>query len=309
MPKHRKGPRRARAEGPLREGSRAGSGFPARIPSRSRPPQPSIPEAEPAWPTALAPQAGGKARGARGHRFPPAIALPTSTARSQQPQPTRAERRSQGTSHETALHAPVPPVARGPDPEPRSGPGCQTDQGHGSPSLVLSRALVGPLNEAESVLEVLWAARRFWSKVDRSRGPTACWPWTAYRKETGYGRVKIGGRMQRAHRVAFRLTFGPIPRGWAVCHRCDNPPCCNPAHLFAGPTSANNHDKRAKGRARNGDQRGACNPAAKLSGEAVAEIRRRYRRGTYGCKRLAREFGVTFQQIHNIVTKRSWQGG
>lgn len=93
-------------------------------------------------------------------------------------------------------------------------------------------------------------ATRFWAKVDR-RGPDQCWPWTAYRNKKGYGQIKVGGKYGQvisAHRVAHELLIGPIPDGLCVCHSCDNPPCCNPAHFWLGTNAENNADKVAKDR-------------------------------------------------------------
>ena len=96
-------------------------------------------------------------------------------------------------------------------------------------------------------------AERFWAKVDRSDGPDACWPWTGHRARRGYGQFKMFGRSVPAHRVAWELTNGPIPPGdhfgtMCACHRCDNPPCCNPTHLFLGSMADNVADRDAKGR-------------------------------------------------------------
>lgn len=90
---------------------------------------------------------------------------------------------------------------------------------------------------------------RFWPKVAVGAG---CWLWTAAVSSNGYGAIKKPGGYGRlyAHRVAYELTYGPIPDGFYVCHRCDNPPCCNPSHLFLGAPSDNTLDMRRKRRAR-----------------------------------------------------------
>jgi hypothetical protein len=85
-------------------------------------------------------------------------------------------------------------------------------------------------------------------RVDRSAGPDACWPWQGGRKVKGYGRLMRDYKDLQSHRVAWEETFGPIPDGLQVLHHCDNPPCCNPAHLFLGTPGDNVRDMVAKGR-------------------------------------------------------------
>jgi hypothetical protein len=91
-------------------------------------------------------------------------------------------------------------------------------------------------------------AERFWSKVDK-RGPDECWPWLASVNASGYGRLTAGrGVNLKAHRVSYTLEKGPIPDGMNVLHHCDNPPCCNPGHLFAGTHKDNTQDMLSKDR-------------------------------------------------------------
>jgi hypothetical protein len=91
---------------------------------------------------------------------------------------------------------------------------------------------------------------RFWPKV--RVGPSKdCWEWLGSKDPRGYGRLFVGGRGGRpvaAHRIAWELTFGPIPEGEHVCHKCDWPSCCNPDHLFLGSRSDNMQDAAKKGR-------------------------------------------------------------
>ena len=82
-------------------------------------------------------------------------------------------------------------------------------------------------------------------------GVNGCVEWTGHVDRKGYGRVSIEGRQVFAHRVAWELAHGPIPDGLCVLHHCDNPPCCNPAHLFLGTIRDNNLDMSAKGRNHN----------------------------------------------------------
>jgi hypothetical protein len=92
------------------------------------------------------------------------------------------------------------------------------------------------------------AAVYFYSKTKVA--PNGCWEWQLFRDKDGYGRLKVKQRMKRAHRVSFELSVGST-KNLSVLHRCDNPPCVNPDHLFLGSMKDNMQDKLKKGRLKN----------------------------------------------------------
>lgn len=148
---------------------------------------------------------------------------------------------------------------------------------------------------------------RFWSCVDKSGGPDACWEWTRSKKAFGHGRVSLGGRDLLAHRVAYVLTYGDVPRGTMICHACDNPSCCNPTHLWAGTQGDNVRDCVAKGRNSNGEPlRGEEHGRAKVTEDEVREIRRLHREGLAGYRVLGKRYGLTAMAIKAIVRRKSW---
>jgi len=136
------------------------------------------------------------------------------------------------------------------------------------------------------------------------RGPDECWEWTAGRLPAGYGAIwdNTIKRHRHAHRLAWELEHGPIPDGMFVCHRCDNPPCCNPAHLFLGTQADNDADRTTKGRS----SRGSRHPDAKLNPETVREIRRRVASGEQQTA-LAREFGVSKTTLNQMIHGKTWR--
>lgn len=144
---------------------------------------------------------------------------------------------------------------------------------------------------------------RFWSHVDTSG---ECWIWTAARHEHGYGQFSAhapGHRTVRyAHRTAWELTYGAIPKGLGVLHQCDNPPCCNPAHLFLGTQRDNNLDCATKGR----HSRGTDRFNAVLTAPIVSELRRRYAQGGTTYRLLALEYGIAAATICSAIHGRSW---
>lgn len=155
---------------------------------------------------------------------------------------------------------------------------------------------------------------RFWRLVDMAV-PDGCWEWAGTKSRAGYGYFKKPVRKHiYAHRFSWELAYGPIPEGMYVCHRCDNPPCVNPRHLFLGTAQDNTDDCVAKGRKSNLPplpRRGEAHGGARLTAKQVAEIRDAWaqphgQRSGLG-RRLAFEYGVSRQLISAIVTDRVWR--
>lgn len=142
---------------------------------------------------------------------------------------------------------------------------------------------------------------RFWARVEKGH-PDECWPWKGARKKQGYGTVAFLRKDRFAHRVAFEFTYGPIPKGMDCCHKCDNPPCCNPNHLFAGTRTENLLDSVAKGRY-NSHLRGKRS----MTDEGVIEMRRLWGTGNMSHRQLAQKFGISRPQVGQIVNRKCWK--
>lgn len=141
------------------------------------------------------------------------------------------------------------------------------------------------------------------------RTDSGCWEWSGARAVNGYGRALIGSRQVAAHRLSFTVHTGPIPTGLFICHRCDNPPCINPAHLFAGTAQENVSDREAKGRHphRQSDMvRGIESHLARLTEPQVLEIRRRCARGE-SQQVIAADFRCSPQNVSDINRRKSWK--
>ena len=139
-------------------------------------------------------------------------------------------------------------------------------------------------------------AERFIGRVDKSAA-APCWLWTGCVNDHGYGMFKLGERGVTASRAAHILFIGPVPRGIQVCHRCDNPRCVRPSHLFLGTAKENAADSMAKGRRTRVSGR-----RAKLTPEQRIEIRER--RGRESLGQLAHAFGVSRTAILKIAGRR-----
>jgi hypothetical protein len=176
---------------------------------------------------------------------------------------------------------------------------------------------------------------RFWGKVNKLAGSDACWLWMAGKFRRGYGAFHVSGKLLKAHRIAYTLANGQIPKDICVCHRCDVTSCCNPNHLFLGTHAENSADMVIKGRSRSprGDANGArlhperlvrgdahhsrrhpermprgeSHVLAKITADSVIKIRALYSTGEITQAALASKFGLSRQHIGSITTFKKWK--
>ena len=128
------------------------------------------------------------------------------------------------------------------------------------------------------------------------------------RNRNGYGVISWGGRegrIEAAHRVAYKLFVGSLDDDELVCHHCDNPPCFEPTHLFCGSPADNSLDMKMKGRARGAT--GEAHPHHRLNEVQVLEIRARYTGGGHTVRSLGDLYAVSGVCIFNIVRRRTWK--
>jgi hypothetical protein len=138
---------------------------------------------------------------------------------------------------------------------------------------------------------------KFWSKVQKAEG---CWLWTGMMSSSGYGQFGSFGSLKDAHRFSWELANGrSVPDGFEVCHRCDNPPCVNPEHLFVGTPADNKQDSIQKGRIAVGERHGH----AAVSDATVAEMRRLATSGL-SVQDIAKQVGVGVSTVRGIVRGR-----
>lgn len=130
-----------------------------------------------------------------------------------------------------------------------------------------------------------------------------CWLWIGYRDPQGYGRLNVGNRPLLAHRLSYEQKYGSIPDGKILCHKCDNPQCVNPDHMFVGTQADNIADMEHKGRARKVGRAGSKHSMAVLS-EAQA---RKIKFGQEPASKMADRYGVTTTTIYEIRTGKTWK--
>lgn len=137
-----------------------------------------------------------------------------------------------------------------------------------------------------------------------------CWIWTGSKSPEGYGKMGIGSRKDatrrtaRAHRVSYTVFVGKIPENYDICHKCDNPSCVNPAHLFPGTEKENVADMDAKGR--RGFVLSEDHPKAKLTENDVMEARTLRKQG-FSYYRLAKMYGVYRETMRQAVIGKTWK--
>lgn len=142
----------------------------------------------------------------------------------------------------------------------------------------------------------------FWSKVKRGAADE-CWEFQGPRHDRDrYGMFSVKNRIRRAHRVAYELGRGPIPESLCVLHECDNPPCCNPAHLFLGTKKRNMEDAKSKKRHAYGSRHGR----AVLNEDQVHTMRKQYAVGVY-MESLARELNLHSITVMRAITGQTWK--
>ena len=155
------------------------------------------------------------------------------------------------------------------------------------------RGYIGPM---------LRTAEYFWSKVDKTG---ECWPWLGGKKKHGYGQTswrKDGEKRNiSAHRVAFFLEYGRWPEPCCL-HKCDNPPCCRPDHLFEGTQQVNRQDTVSKERQARGEKQGH----ARLTETIVKKIRQDYANGMGTMKEIGEPFGLDASNVNKILKRQAW---
>lgn len=137
-------------------------------------------------------------------------------------------------------------------------------------------------------------------KIQNANG---CWEWKGFRLKTGYGKFSYKRKSYLAHRISWYLFNGPIPDYLCVCHKCDNPPCINPEHLFLGTQVDNIQDMIKKNRR---DFKGENAPYRKLSSNQVLKIRELIQNGVKQ-KEICRIFDITQGHVASIKYRRCWK--
>ena len=134
---------------------------------------------------------------------------------------------------------------------------------------------------------------------------TGCREWKGSAYSEGYGKIKVGGKTNRAHKISYEQYVGPVPRGLLVCHTCDNPSCVNPEHLFLGTHQDNRADMLRKGR--QSCPRGEKHGNSKLTASLVRQIRSLYEDRCHTQKEIATAFGIHQTTVSELILRKKWR--
>jgi len=177
-------------------------------------------------------------------------------------------------------------------------------ENHTQPNSPVSgdKAKAQPKHKHRELMDAEGVGRRFWKKLKIA--DNGCWEWDGHTNGDGYGEISIRQSHLKylvvgCHRVAWMLVYGTIPDGQCVLHKCDNPTCCNPLHLFLGTQLENIADRTRKGRTQ---RRGR----PKLTKEQVIEIRRLASIGTLTKVEISKLFNVQNAAISKVVLRQRW---
>jgi HNH endonuclease/Helix-turn-helix domain len=142
--------------------------------------------------------------------------------------------------------------------------------------------------------------RRFWKQIKKT---DTCWIWKGPKNSCGYGTMaRRGYGIVRAHRVSWEFHFGIPPKNMCVCHKCDNPPCVRPEHLWLGTREENMMDAHKKGRLRKGEESGT----SKLKNFQIEEIRKLRKEG-FTQSEIGEKMGVKGSTIAHILQGHTWK--
>jgi len=146
---------------------------------------------------------------------------------------------------------------------------------------------------------------KFLNKLPEILNENDCWNWEGPKDKNGYGVFNHNKKTLKAHRISYEIYYSEPLNELHCLHKCDNPSCVNPLHLFSGTNLDNVRDRVRKGRSSTGNQKGSKNGFSKLTEKEVIEIRNLYNMGV-SKKELSKKYNVHRCNIHYIVTNKTW---